>query len=121
MATPNDLVDRYLAAWNEIDDRRRNEAIGALFTADASYVDPVAAADGHQAIGAMIAGVRQRFAGLRFTRLGEADEHNARIRFRWALSPDRGESVVEGTDFGTLATDGRLASVTGFLDKVPAA
>jgi ketosteroid isomerase-like protein len=120
MDTATQIVDRYLAAWNEADERRRQDLIAEVFTEDAHYVDPIATSTGRAAIGAMIAGIQQRFDGLHFTRLGNADRHNDRIRFRWALSPVGGESVVEGTDFGMLVTDGRLAAVTGFLDKVPA-
>ena len=120
MNTATQIVDRYIAAWNEPDERRRRELIAEVFAENAHYVDPVASSQGHAAIGAMIAGIQQRFDGMRFVRLGEVDEHNDRIRFRWALLPAGGESVVEGTDFGTLVGDGRFATVTGFLDKVPA-
>lgn len=37
----------------------------------------------------------------------------------WSLGPASGPSVVEGVDFCTLAPDGRLASVVGFIDKAP--
>jgi non-heme chloroperoxidase len=120
MTTATETVDHYLAAWNEGDDRRRRELIAKAFTEDAWYVDPVAKSDGVSAIDTMIAGVQQRFAGMRFSRLGTVDEHNSRVRFRWALSPEGGESVVEGTDFATQAGDGRFASITGFFDKLPA-
>ena len=33
--------------------------------------------------------------------------------------PAAGPAVVEGVDFCTLAPDGRLASVVGFIDKMP--
>jgi hypothetical protein len=36
------------------------------------------------------------------------------------LGPEGGESLIGGTDFGTLDGD-RLKTVIGFLDKVPAA
>ena len=119
MGTATEIVDRYIAAWNEADDRRRQDLIAEVFTEDAQYVDPVVSSRGRKAIDGMIAAMQQRFAGLRFTRLGDVDAHNDRIRFRWALSPSSGESVVEGTDFGMIASDGRLAGVSGFLDKVP--
>ena len=46
------------------------------------------------------------------------DAHNDRVRFAWRLhGPDGGVPVAAGTDFGTVAEDGRLASVTGFLES----
>jgi hypothetical protein len=42
-------------------------------------------------------------------------------RFRWGLAPEgAGEPVVIGFDVAVVAEDGRLRSVLGFLDKVPA-
>jgi hypothetical protein len=36
----------------------------------------------------------------------------------WCRRVRRPEAPIEGTDFAVLK-DGRIASVTGFLDKVP--
>ena len=47
------------------------------------------------------------------------DAHNGAVRFTWSLGPEAGPSVVEGVDFGTLAPDGRLGSIAGFIDKMP--
>ncbi len=72
---------------------------------------------GREAIDALIAGVQQRFPDGRFRLRGTPDAHNDRLRFSWAL--DLGDAVAEGTDFATLAADGKLRSVTGFLDRMP--
>ena len=51
-----------------------------------------------------------------------SDGHNsipylAGLRFSWTLgAPDAGP-IARGTDFGLVAADGRLKSVTGFLDQ----
>ena len=42
------------------------------------------------------------------------------VRFSWGLGPDGGDSPIKGTDFAVLS-DGRIRSITGFLDQVPAA
>lgn len=119
MSTITDLVDRYLASWNETDARRRRELIAGVWTENASYVDPLMQGDGRDAIEAMIAAVQTKFPAHRFSRLGEVDAHNDRIRFAWELTPEGGEPIAAGTDFAVLA-NGRLQSVTGFLDRVPA-
>jgi hypothetical protein len=42
------------------------------------------------------------------------------VRFTWHLKPESGgDTVAVGIDFGVIAEDGRLRSVTGFLDLVP--
>lgn len=113
-----DLVERYIAAWNETDPERRRALIARTFTEGASYVDPLMASEGQAGIDGMIEAVQQRFAGYRFRRKGEVDGHNDRVRFSWELAPEGGAVFVDGTDFATVA-DGRLHSVTGFLDRQP--
>ncbi|MBO1413279.1 nuclear transport factor 2 family protein [Streptomyces sp. FH025] len=121
MSDLTDLAGRYIAIWNEADDGKRAAAISELFTADATYTDPLAEVAGHEGIGAVIAGARDMFKGLDFKVLGEADSHHDITRFRWELVPSGGgENVVIG--FDVLVTDaaGKVKSVYGFLDKVPA-
>src|SRR5438309_1734773 len=55
--------------------------------------------------------------GHRFELAGGPDAHNDHVRFTWQLVPHEGVvPVATGYDFGTLAEDGRLRSVTGFLE-----
>lgn len=115
-----DIVDRYLTAWNTTDAEARAEAVAEVFTEDARYVDPLADVTGHEAITALIGGVHTQFPGFVFGPVGEADAHHDIVRFRWGLGPDGdGEPPVIGADAVTLAPDGRIALVIGFLDKVP--
>jgi hypothetical protein len=46
------------------------------------------------------------------------DAHNSHIRLSWTLAPAGEEAVAGGTDFAQLGVDGRIQSVTGFLDPV---
>jgi SnoaL-like protein len=120
MTDTSEIVDRYLAAWNEADNGRRRELIGTVFAEKATYRDPVQACEGHDGIDEMIAGAQARFIGMRFQRIGDVDVHDGGVRFRWSLGPANSESIVEGTDFATMI-DGRFDKVTGFFDKLPAA
>lgn len=119
MAELKKIADAYIAAWNAVDPAERATRIAAAFTETASYRDPLMAGDGHDGIAALIAGVQERFPGFRFTLKGEPDGFAEMIRFSWSLGPDGEEAPVEETDICVIE-DGRLARVTGFLDKVPA-
>ena len=121
MSPYTELVDRYIDAWNEADAGRRRDLIARTWTETATYLDPLMESEGHLGIDAMIRGVQERFPGHRFRRTSDVDSHRDRIRFSWALGPDGGEALVDGTDFGVVAADGRLQTVTGFLDHAPAA
>jgi hypothetical protein len=113
------LVDRYIAGWNEADPDRRRDLIARTWTKDGSYVDPLMRGEGHAGIDAMIAGVQAQFPTFRFRRTSAVDAHNDRVRFGWALGPEQGEPLAGGVDFGTIA-DGRLQTIAGFLDFAPA-
>jgi hypothetical protein len=117
-ATTN-LVDRYIASWNETDSARRREAIAAIWADDGAYCDPVQDAAGHAGIEAMIAGFQQRFPGMAFVRSGEVERHHDRLRFTWDLRSPAGERVAAGTDVAVVAADGRLRDIAGFFDQAP--
>ncbi|HZD25297.1 MAG TPA: nuclear transport factor 2 family protein [Alphaproteobacteria bacterium] len=119
MSKPTELIDRYIAVWNETDPARRRELIALTWTETAHYVDPLMEGDGPAGIDAMVAGVQERFPDHRFRLAGEVDAHHDRVRFGWELAPEGGEPLVAGIDFGVIAADGRLQTITGFLDLVP--
>jgi hypothetical protein len=118
MNTLTDLIDRYIAAWNETDSGRRRDLIARAWSDSASYVDPLLQGAGRDGIDAMIAGVQERFPGHRFRRTSDVESHHDRVRFTWELAPEAGDPVVCGTDFGIVTADDRLRSVTGFFDQV---
>jgi len=111
------LIDGYIATWNEKDPDCRRALIAETFTDDAEYLDPLVRGEGKDAIDAMIAGIQETYADYRFELAAGPDAHNDRVRFAWHLvGEDSREPVATGYDFGTLAPDGRLRSVTGFLE-----
>ena len=114
-------VEAYVATWNETDAARRQAAVARAWDAAGRYRDPLMASEGHAGIDAMLAGVQARFPGFVLKRTSKVDSHNDWVRFAWSLGPADGAAVVEGVDFCALAPDGRLASVVGFIDKMPAA
>jgi hypothetical protein len=111
------LVDSYIALWNETDAGRRRSLIAQTFAADARYLDPLMRGEGLDGIDAMVAAAQAQYPGTRFELAGAPDHHNDRVRFGWHLRAAAGGDVLAtGLDFGTLAEDGRLRSVTGFLE-----
>jgi hypothetical protein len=115
-----ELIDRYFATWNETDDEQRRALIARTWTEDASYLDPVMTGEGHTGIDAMVQGVQARFPEHQFRRTSDVESHHDRIRFTWELALDSGPAIVNGTDFGMVAADGRLHTITGFFDHVAA-
>ena len=120
MDTLTDLIDRYIAMWNETDAARRAALIASVWTEAPQYLDPKLEAEGRPAIDAMVAGVHQQIPGHRFRRTSAVDRHHDRVRFSWELAPDGGPPLVAGIDVGVVAAGERLQSITGFFDPAPA-
>ena len=119
MTDAETIARRYLEAWNERDSGRRGALLAALWTEDASFVDPVLQGEGLDGVDAVIARVHERYPGYRFSMIGAPDGFGDHVRLSWALGPEDGEAPIKGTDFVTLQ-GGRLKSVTGFFDQLPA-
>ena len=117
----NDLVDRYLACWNETDPEARRVLIAHHWSPHPSYTDPVAAVTGRDAVHATIGAVQQQFPGFTFSPLGPVDAHHLQARFTWGLGPADAEPLIVGFDVVVLDAEGRIDTVLGFLDQVPAA
>lgn len=117
----DDLAERYIAVWNETDPVSRRRAVDGLYSEDARYTDPLADAQGREAIDQTIAAVQAQFPDFAFRLAGPVDAHHQQARFTWELGPADGEAPVVGFDVAVRDEDGRLQTVLGFLDKVPAA
>ena len=119
MTDAQTIADSYIDLWNERTAARRREILSQNWARDARYVDPLMSGDGHDGVDALIAGVQQRFPDFKFTLIGEANGYGNHVRFSWGLGPDGADAPIKGTDFAVLR-DGRISSITGFLDQVPA-
>lgn len=115
-----EIIRKYIACWNETDPSQRRELIEKLWAADGRYTDPMADLTGRAEIDAGVAGAQQMFPGMVFSLAGAVDSNHNQARFSWHLGPEGGEPVVIGFDVAVVNDDGQLASVHGFLDKVPA-
>jgi hypothetical protein len=114
-----DVIERYIAAWNQTGPQLRRKLVDEVWAPDGSYIDPLAEAHGRDAIDATIAAVQGQFPGLSFTLLGAVDAHHRQARFTWGLGPAGEEPLVIGFDVAVAADSGQLTTVLGFLDKVP--
>lgn len=119
MAQIADIVETYIACWNEPDAERRRKLVGRTWSDDGTYLDPLMAGAGADEIAAMIGAAQQQFPGHRFELAFGPDAHNDRARFAWRLVGPNGPAAA-GVDFATVAEDGRLRAVTGFLEPAAA-
>jgi len=116
----NDIVNAYLDTWNARTDADRKELLERHWSADATYVDPLAEVAGRESIGGVIEAVHAQFPEFVFSQVAEPDSHHAQTRFQWGLGPADEEPIIIGFDVITEDEDGRIRTVVGFLDRVPA-
>jgi len=112
-------VARYFDAWNAGSAEAVAKAVAEAWTADGTYTDPLADVRGHDGIAAVITAAHEQFPGFAFRALGTVDGHHDTARFGWELVAPDGSAPVAGFDVLTLASDGRINGVLGFLDRVP--
>jgi SnoaL-like protein len=121
MADVTTVVDAYIAMWNETSPDARRAIVARAWSDDGTYLDPLMSGEGPDGIDAMVAGAQAQFPGTRFELVAGRDHHHDRVRFAWRMvGGDAGAEVACGVDFATLAEDGRLRSVTGFLEPAAA-
>jgi hypothetical protein len=122
MSNINEVVVRYVAAWNERDPKRRRDLIANTWREDGIYRDAHRHGEGHAAIDAMIDAAQRQFPGYRVALKSGIEAHSGYARFSWAAGGTSDAPLyLGGTDFVVVADDGRLESVVGFVDAAPAA
>jgi hypothetical protein len=119
MSDTTEIVDAYLAMWNEEDANRRAAYIEQAWVPECRYIDPMLEADGHAALSEMVATVHAHYPGQRFRRVSGIDAHHDQVRFAWVLAAPDGAITVAGIDVGTIAPDGRLTGIVGFFGDPP--
>jgi len=117
--TNAELVDAYLAMWNEEDAAARADHIKAAWAEDARYRDPLLEADGYAGLDEMVTTVHSHYPGHRFRRTSAIDAHHDALRFGWELFAPDGTVTVAGIDIAQVSDDGRLRAITGFFGPLP--
>ena len=112
------VIDACFAALVEPDPARRAELVAQGWTPDATFVDPLFEATGHDGIATIADAVVSGYPGQRFVRTTEVDEHHDIVRYGWALIAEDGSITVTGLDVAELAADGRMRKVTGFFGEL---
>jgi hypothetical protein len=120
MASAQESVQAYMAAWNEPDPGKRKKLIEQCWADDALYCDPQADIRGRDGLEATIAGFHAQAPGARIDATSGVDQHHNQIRFAWAFRTADGNTPIEGIDVGELAPDGRLSRIVGFWGPPPA-
>jgi hypothetical protein len=120
VASTQDVVNDYMAAWNETDEGKRRALLERCWAADGLYCDPLSDGRGREALNGFIASMQSQQPGARIEIASGIDAHHNQIRFAWSFIQADGMTAIEGIDVGELASDGRLARIVGYWGAPPA-
>jgi hypothetical protein len=113
MTSLSDLVERYVAVWNEADAVERRRRIRALWAPDGATCHRLHDARGYDAIDARVAGSWDKWlrTGNYIFRPKKAVGHHGVVRFDWVMVALPGGTIAAaGLSFLVLGPDGRIAA-----------
>lgn len=115
-----ELIDRYIAVWNEPDAAKRDAAIAGIWREDAFSASVANEYAGRAAIAARVRRTYDDFvAGQRFLfrAVGDGEIHHDGMRIRWEMGPaDGGPAVSGGVQFLILDAQGLVRYDYQFID-----
>ena len=115
----DEVVAAYDAAWNEPSPAERRRLLERAFAADGVPIEPRGRFEGRDAVLERIAGFAERFPGARVRLTSGVDEHHGCLRYAWTIVGADGATLLEGSDFAELGSDGRLRQVVMFFGPLP--
>lgn len=110
----NDLeqvVDAYVAAWNEVDRAERDRLLDEATTDDFVFEGPTGRFKGRAAVDGLIAAMQERMPSATVVRVGPAEAVEPFVTFGWEIRTSGGARLLGGVDAGELGPDGRLIRV----------
>jgi hypothetical protein len=126
MRDVTELVDRYVAVWNEPDPEARRRTIASLWAEDGATLAKAAenCARGYDAIEARVTNAYRKWvrdAGFVFRSRHNVDTHNGVVKFGWEMvAAAGGKPGATGVNVFLLGDDGRIRIDYMFSDPDPA-
>ncbi|MFN7976385.1 MAG: SRPBCC family protein [Acidobacteriota bacterium] len=108
-----DVVDRYLAAWNEADAGKRRELLASSTVPDVAFADGFGCVRGQDELEGHIAAARMHRPGMTLSRAGDPRQCQGTAVCDWLAAGPDGATAARGTNVLDLAPDGRLARIVG--------
>ncbi|MGS2617159.1 nuclear transport factor 2 family protein [Micromonospora sp. LZ34] len=114
-----EAVERYVRFWNTGEPDQQQRLAVETFTDDIRYHAEIGVLTGRQALIDFHDQFTQHVSTAVFQGREQPQIHHDRARLRWEIEVQQGQSFAAGTDTLVFAPDGRISSVTTFLDRAP--
>jgi hypothetical protein len=115
----NSVIDRYLRFWNSTSAEEWRHRAPDTFTDDVEYVAPIGVLAGVEALIDFGVQFTDHVGAIEFRARDEVQIHHDRARLRWEIITGDDTSLATGTDVIVIGDDGKVRSVTAFLDRAP--
>ncbi len=116
---PLETVERYEAFWNAGTSDEQRRIATEVFVDEIEYRALPGVLTGVDAMIDFRTQLVEHVGAVTYRSRTAPDHHHDRARLRWEIVLADGTSFAEGTDILTLTSDGRVSSVTAFLDRAP--
>lgn len=113
-------VDAWFAAWLIADDRTRDEALARIVSPGIEFRDRFSLLDGIADLSAHIAAAQRFMPGIALRRNGNIRQCQGTVLADWIAAGADGKERMSGTSVFVFRPDGRIDSVTGFTNPIPA-
>jgi hypothetical protein len=110
------LIQNYIAVWNERDAEKRRLLVDKVFSDECIYIDPNDSVAGRDAIERLVEALQARLPDLRFSLSGTVNAHHDQALFGWVLAaPGAATPAATGIDMAVF--DGnRIRQLHGFVN-----
>lgn len=115
----DEIVGAYEQAWQQPDAEKRDTLLADAWSKKGVFRDPAGDVSGRAALSKHIGKFHEEFPNTRAERTSKIDFHGRSFRFTWKMVFAKDGRVLEGTDFGEIGADGKIASITGFWQPLP--
>jgi hypothetical protein len=138
MDSPTELVERYVAMWNEPDSEARRAMVRERWAPEGAqilqpplemleqarrvgFINPVLAARGHHELEVRVGQAYEEFVApgeFRFRRRGHATQLGEVVKFGWEMVPvGGGDPAGVGVEFLILDPHGRIRTDYQFIEQ----
>lgn len=117
-AGSTELVTAWFAAWATADEAQRAAILERCVTDDVHVRTSFASIDSRAGLTEHIGGAVRHMPGFRSELDGSPQHLFGYLRFRWQVRSPDGAIVMRGTNFASLALDGRMRGLISFPDAV---
>ena len=110
------VIEKHIAAWNDLNETTRLAAIEELYTPDVKVADPKDKQKGREFMNGVITGFQQQFSGAKISIVGDIDIHHNGAYYKWDLAPEGQPPVASGVDF-VLLKENQIKTLYVFVNK----